>query len=337
MIEISQISSRIKVPIRKYWISHIFLSLHDSLNPQIFDDYVFIPENFDEFVNLVYDTYNQKRPIMDHLTIPRRDVSKNNKVLLGFSAGLDSVAQYLLLKEAGYDVIPYSMFNVNYYENGQASICVKNICKKLNTNFIQANFIHNFKKDNSHRKFWNENPIKNQMILATMVDYCLENDIYNISLGDDFDLNLKDSVNGTNTTDAHEITEAFLSGLSHITNISFLPMKKGFNKLERIKLLMKYGLEDEYYSCVLPGKFNQARHNGNQEKFGIKLFGRNCGCSCRKCSHHNLMLHYSGLRTFPEKFIEDCWKKLGDKNSADYVFFNKNVKLENRIRNLFEY
>ena len=101
MIEISQISSRIKVPIKKYWISHIFLSLHDSLNPQIFDDYVFIPENFDEFVNLVYDTYNQKRPIMDRLTILRRDVSKNNKVLLGVSAGLDLVAQYGLLKEAG--------------------------------------------------------------------------------------------------------------------------------------------------------------------------------------------------------------------------------------------
>ena len=66
MIEISQISSRIKVPIKESWISHIFLSLHDSLNPQIFDDYVFIPEHFDEFVNIVYDTYNQKRPIIDH-------------------------------------------------------------------------------------------------------------------------------------------------------------------------------------------------------------------------------------------------------------------------------
>lgn len=339
MLELKSFASRIRIPVEEEHFSKIFLDIHDSFNKEKFDDNLYCYSDFENFINIVYDKYGIKRPYIDSLPFYNEySVPNNNKVLLGFSGGLDSVAQLLLLKEQNYEVIPYSMFNVNFYENGQGNNSCKRICEKLNISLVQSNFIRCMDNNNPYHKFWNENPIKNQMIMATMIDYCIENGIQNISLGDDLDLNLKDSVNGTNTTDSHEITESFMDGMyNHVHNLKFIPMKKGFNKLERIKLLMKYGLENEYYSCVLPGKFNQMRHNGNMKKFNIELFGKNCGCSCRKCSHHNLMLHYGNVKSFPDEFINACWKRLGDKNSADYEFFRNDLPLEVRIRNLFEY
>ena len=49
------------------------------------------------------------------------------------------------------------------------------------------------------------------------------------------------------------------------------------------------------------------------------------------------MLHYGNVKSFPDEFIKACWKRLGDKNSADYGFFKNDLPLEVRIKNLFEY
>ena len=335
---IQSFASKIEVPLSKQYLSKVFLDLHDCFNKECFHEEMVIPDHFQAFVETICNSFSQKVPKLHAvpMSIPAAQLDYK-KVLLGFSGGLDSVAQLLLLLEDGYEVVPFSMFNVNFYENGQGNKACQEICDKLGLNLVKSKFIRCMDKENPFFKHWQENPMKNQMILAAMADYCIENGIGNMSLGDDFDLDIKDAKPGTNTTDAHQVTEAFLDGLKHyVPSLKFLPMKKGFNKLDRIKLLLRHKLQDLYYSC-LQGRFTKMRHEGNQKKFNVQVFQKNCVCSCRKCSHHNLLLHYGGVKTFPKEMLEKCWSTLGAKTSADNVLFDASIPEEKRIKNLFEY
>lgn len=75
-----------------------------------------------------------------------------------------------------------------------------------------------------------------------------------------------------------------------------------------------------------------------EQKYGTKLPVRSCGCYCRKCAMHCLLLHYSGIEKRPEAFVEACWRRLWDNShSADYAFFSPDLSLEQRLANLFSY
>ena len=254
-------------------------------------------------------------------------------VVLGFSGGLDSVYQAIDLKERGYDVILYHLKGINTYENGQASKRCPEITKKLGMKYVESMI-----SKKSGMQQVPENPLKNELIMALMIDYCLENNIPYISLGDDLNLSLKDSVAGINVTDSREVTNAFINGIQRVIDIKFLPIMTHASKLDRIKKLQEYGLEDDYYSCVLAGRFNKRLHNLNEKKYGVKLFDGNCGCSCRKCAMHNLLMHYGGVKEFPQEFVDKCWEVMWNNSySADYELFKPELSLDIRIKNLFEY
>ena len=172
-----------------------------------------------------------------------------------------------------------------------------------------------------------------------MIDYCIVNGYHKISLGDDFDLSIDDAMVGVNLTDSRELTQEFLKCIgSLVSGIEFIPIEKGQDKLKRLKTIEQYSMFDYYYSCVLPGRFNATRHESNEQKYNVTLSKNNCGCSCRKCAMHNLLMHYGGVKVFPDEFIESCWKVMWkNAHSADYKFFSPDLSLETRIKNLFEY
>ena len=269
---------------------------------------------------------------LDEVTFPVVN-SDEKAIVLGFSVGLDSVFQAIDLMERGYRVILYHLKNINTYENGQATKQCPVIAEKLGMEYVES--VINKRRGEQEVP---ENPFKNELILALMIDYALENDIQCVSLGDDLNLSLADAAVGINVTDAHEVTESFFRGLANHVSIRFLPIMDHAEKLDRIKKLMEYGLENDYYSCVQSGRFNASLHHKAQEKYHIELFDHNCGCYCRKCAMHNLLMHYGGVKTFPQDFVDACWKILWkNSHSADYVFFRPDLPLEERIRNLFTY
>lgn len=171
-----------------------------------------------------------------------------------------------------------------------------------------------------------------------MMDICLERGWAYVSLGDDFDLKLKDAVPGVNLTDAEEVTKSFLEASGrYVEGIEFIPISKGEDKSKRLEKMFSYGLEDLYYSCVQSGRFNKSLRKKMQDKFGVALLGNNCGC-CRKCCMHNLLMHYSGMHKFPDAFVAHCWEKMHSTGcKADYEFFKPDLPLEKRIENLFGY
>lgn len=333
LYQISNGAGRIEADFQLY-LAEYALETYTKLNRENFSDQFFVPAYFTKTVNMIYDAHKQKRSLFIKNVI---DIylkrKQNNKVLLACSGGLDSVYQAICLKEQGYDVILFHAENLNYYTNGKEKQITEECAKKLGLPLITCKFITNSKKDNPFRKFWSENSFKNMLLYSIMMDCMIKEDIYNISSGDDLSLDISKAVVGTNLSDARQITETFFTQLREYYDFKFIPTEQNHKGI-RLAKLDEYGLLDTYYSCVNPGRFNQQNHKRTEDKFGVKLYQNNCGV-CRKCAFHNLLRHYYLGEDFSQEFINFCWEKIA--NGADNVFFNKNIPLEERIKNLYEY
>ena len=333
--------NRIIVPSEGVRTTQILFDLYENFNKEVFDDVLCCPECLKEMADYVYNAHGQEYKHFNFNNWDTKYVNEPNfkKVCLGFSAGLDSMYQAFVLRDKGFDVTLFHVKGINTYENGQGTKYSKAFADKFGFEYVEANIQKTKDKNDKYKQFWPENPIKNQLILAMMIDWCMENNCILLSLGDDFDLSIDDAVVGVNLTDSREITQSFLRGIDKIAyGFGFIEIEKGHNKAYRLKLLKERGALDDYYSCVLPGRFNKTRHNGNSMKFGVELPDNNCGCSCRKCAMHNLIMYYEKMVEYPQEFIDACWKIMwNNKHSADYKFFSPDLPLDVRISNLYSY
>lgn len=318
--------------------SELGTDLLNVFNQKLFNYYVDCPIEFKDWLELIYKKFNRElkgvRPYrfeLNHIELKNKD----NRVLLACSGGLDSTYQIFQLRRMGYEPILYHMRNVNYYENGQSYKSVLSISEKTNTKLACVNFKKHL--DVNYQKCWPENPIKNQFILFTMIDYCYKNDINKICMDGSWEFPIDEVTAGIDVADAPENYELWLKSISnYVDNLEFIKTSHSISKFDKIKDLDKEGLMDDVYSCLNVGRLNEYNHNHAEQKFGVQLFKHNCGCSCRKCSHHNLLMYYKGYRSYPKTFIDKCWKTMANNgfNSRD-MLFNENIPIEQRIENLF--
>lgn len=331
--------NKLFVPVEKAECSKHIFELYENFNKEVFESVVKCNKRFKNTIDIVYGAHEQSYVEIEDNYFPCLDIMGDTKVCLGFSAGLDSMYQAFVLRDQGYDVVLFHIKGINTYENGQGTKHSKEFAEKFGFEYVEANIQKTTDKTNPYKQFWPENPIKNQLIIAMMLDWCAENNCALISLGDDFDLSIDDAVVGINLTDSRELTHAFLQDIScFVKSFAFVSIEKGIDKSKRLSLLKERGSIDIYYSCVLPGRFNQSRHFSNQEKYGVNLPANNCGCSCRKCAMHNLIMYYEKMVDYPPEFIDACWRVMWDnKHSADYKFFAPDLPLEDRINNLYTY
>ena len=306
--------------------------LFNIFNLKAFKKNVVIPEGFNNIIQLLYNKFEISVPNVTEIPYNAVNLTDNKEVvILTFSGGLDSCYQALKLKEQGYEVHLFHMSNANRYENGQGTKVAKEFAATHNFKFIEAKLSNGY-------KYWPENPLKNQMILTTIIDYCIDNGYNRISLGESLALSTDETVAGINTTDSKDLTYMFIDDLKkYVNNLVILEVEGTPSKLDKLNLLTKYNSIDLYYSCLHAGRFNASRHKQAETKFNIKLPLHNCGCYCRKCATQNLLLHYGGVMTYPEEFIEKCWKIMYDNGfSSEKRFFTPDIPLEQRIKNLYE-
>lgn len=327
----------IKLPCKIFY-SQFALNTYRDLNPQLFSHSITIPKCFDKCLKYIEDKHEQK---INHICFedPMYSVPCNNKVLLAFSGGLDSVYQALWLKENNYIVTLFHVKNMNFYTNGKEFQVVKEFAEHFDFPLVVCEFQQNT-KDNNYKKYWRENSFKNTLLYCMMIDYCIENKIHYISSGDDLRLDIKDTVTGTNVADAYQVTTSFFDNLP--LNIEFIGINGVKKHLEtenihkglRLKKMKDLNIFDYFYSCVNPGRFNQSNHNRIEKKFNVQLEKWNCGV-CRKCAYHSLLRHYFLGESFNASFIDFCWSKIC--NGADYEFFKPTLSLKKRIQNLYDY
>lgn len=275
---------------------------------------------FSDIITVLYDAFNNK-PIKEFNLIQKPN--NDNKVVVCFSGGLDSVYQSLYLREIGYNVILFHVANMNKYTNGQELKIVKKFADILNFPLEIVEM-----KASRNSKEFPENPFKNTLLFAIAYEYMKINGIQNLSCGEEFNLLVKDSVKEYNIADTKECMLSFTNKL----DANFIPISENVSKVQRMDYLYKNKTLDYSYSCVGGGRFNKSLHNKNQEKFGIELEKYNCG-SCRKCCLQSLFDHYIlKYHSYPNKYIKHCWDKVG--NGSDSPSFGKHLSIEKRIENL---
>ena len=281
---------------------------------------------FANTLNMIAKAHKQKE-FTNIRKIELTKMKENKKVLVLFSAGLDSVYQAVNLRNKGYEVTLFHMCNQNKYTNGQEEKVAKLFAQKYNFPIIYGKF--SAPLNGKFVKFWQENSWKNFLLYTMARSYCLKNEIGNISSGDDLRLSITDAVVGTNLSDSKELTTTFMKDM----NINFIPCDG--DKELRLKFIFDNNLQDDFYSCVGPGRTNQHWREHYIKKYGTEVEQYNC-CACRKCSMHLLLRKYylHNIELNPE-FEDKLWKKLSI--GADNVFFDLSIPLEKRIQNLKDY
>lgn len=247
-----------------------------------------------------------------------RNISFQQKVLVGFTGSLDSIYQVLQLKEIGYEV---KLFYLNYMTMlGEKRLNdVIAFSKQLNIPLVTCNLIL---KD----KLFVENSFINLFLYSLMLDCCQSHDIYYISSGDALDIMRK-----TNTfSNLPDVTQIFIDELYMSISFDFIKAEK-ISKIDKLKKLKKYNLSSSFTDCINTDKFLKINKNKLQMQYNILLPENNCGI-CRKCAFYNLLSHYYLNKKFTAEYIDFCWKQIITDNN--YTIFNENIPLAIRIKNL---
>ena len=310
-------------------------SLYNIFNQKIFNHYIDCPVEMHDYVNLIYDKFEQKRPIVRNIKLTKiKLVNNSNDVLLACSCGLDSIYQIFQLRQMGYNPILYHMKNANRYENVQSYKSLCDLSQKLNIRLVVSEL--KYQHTSNYQKYWAENPIKNQMMILDMIDWCHKNNVNKICMDGSWEFSIDEVTAGVDVADAPENYDLLIKFINKfVANFEFIKTPH-LPKIEKLNYLKEHNLDDYIYSCLGPGKFNEYRHNECEKKYGIKLFKHNCGHSCRKCAHHNLLRYYENNENFPQEFIDKCWKIMSNNSYASRnMLFGNNIPLEQKIKNLY--
>ncbi len=298
--------------------------IYDAFNFKELKD-VRVPDFLKDMCNVVCRIYKQKINISTYVAKKIKLKSESNDVVLGFSGGLDSCYQALKLKQMGYSVHLFHLGGANTYENYLATKSSESFAHRYKFDLIETKIV---KILNAQKV--EENPVKNQLIMAMMIDYCASKGYNKISIGYSASLKEENAIAGINVTDCISVQDAFLKNIE----IEFIPIKNA-NKGDRILYLNENKSLNYYYSCVSCGRFNEKLHHLNEDKYKVKLPRHNCG-SCRKCARHYLLMIYLGIAPHNKDFEKHCWNILKDtKYNTDYYLFNDSLSKEEKIKNLF--
>lgn len=327
MITLQNPAATLHIESKQY--SEEALKVYQYLNKETFENFTTI-SLFKPVLSLVCQCHEQFPTITYKQALKPTFCAKNNKVLICCSGGLDSVYQSLFLRAQGYEVILMHLIGANFYSNGQEYKVFAEFAKKYGFTTYEPKISPAHKGE--YKKYWSENSFKNFLIYSIAIDYMLEHNIYYLSSGDDLGLDISNQVTGVNTGDAKQLTDSFMWNFG----VNFIPVDKKVDKAQRLAFLDKYGARDYYLSCVGPGRLIQSQRKRYETKFKVKV-DKWCCCTCRKCCFHILLDYYYNNKHFPQELIDRCWEKLGNKNSADYIFFNSSIPLAERIKKLKTY
>lgn len=310
------------------------MDYYNNFSQEKFNETILCHSGFENFVDIIYKKHNYSAPqkecklLMDN----KITIADNKNVLVGFSGGLDSAYFALYLKDCGYNVTLFHAKNLNknYPKESQHAI---DFATKNNIDIIVVDCIH------CSKEFWIDNPIKNQLLLGYMVDYCMQHNISNVAFGSDRATDLQTAKIGLTITDSFEIYDAFMEGINkYVSGIKMLFIDNNMSKYDRLKWLLKNHKDciPDIYSCITPHRFNEKLHNINKNKFGIDLMKSRCG-SCFKCCMEYILLFELGVYN-NENFLKHCYDVLAQsKNSHAKELFALKIPYETRRKNVLNY
>lgn len=243
---------------------------------------------------------------------PHFTVKETNKALVGFSGGKDSVATILKLREQGFDVIGMHIVGLNKMYPNEIE-ATRKMAEKINVPLVEVEVKQTGKSD------FPDNPVKNQLITAIMIDYGIKHNIAVYAMGTHWADKLATSNIYTDWSDPQETLQAFEAFVqSRFPQFRYVTALKNYT--DAYKTIIEAGHGELIYdiiSCVLPLRYREHRRKANMEKFDMTIPANRCG-SCQKCVTEYMNLMALDFVKRNERFIEHCIKKWQEKNDEVY-------------------
>lgn len=278
------------------------LYLYKIFNNENFSEEVVIPnDHWKEFIEFTYDFYKKKLCSFKYCNdLDVADFESNNKMIIGYSGGRDSLCSLLKNKES-FDVsLIYHCEGLNKSYRNETNV-VNDVSKQLNV----PCYIHKF--ESKGKKFYLENPIKNNVIVGLMADIMCNNNISNCSMG----MYMNDSINVINGNDYYsdyrEPMELFVKAIKK-TFINFNFVYAFNEQCDAVYYLLKNHRDklELLQSCMLPDMYRKSLSAKNKDKFGIDILKNRCGCSCRKCIQELYQIAYFDKKVLDSDLNKHC-------------------------------
>ena len=227
----------------------------------------------------------------------------NNKMILAFSGGKDSIASALKFRDAGYDVYLYHMKKVNRSFSDEWE-CAKECAEILDMPI----FFDEIGYSGSH--MWMEHPMKNMIIANGALSYGIREGITtNIAFGNYTTSLLIDNPFDRCAGDCMDMWECYEPIIQRI-----LPDFKIHCNLdnvgETLEIVLKHPkLYEHSHSCLCRHSLRPYRNNWVKEKFGVTLPKLRCG-SCYKCAMEYIYMADHDLAEFNEAYYKYCLNQL---------------------------
>jgi len=289
--------------IKTGFFSSQLVKLHDWIGNECIGDTPVLSESLKKYIDLIPDI---KAPTLEKIQYTTtRDASKN--VGVAFSGGKDSIAAAIKLKESGYDVTLFFLAGVNRSFHLEKEVCY-DLANKCGMKLFVA------EGSFSGKHFYNESPVKNQLILSLMIDSLVDTSIF--SSGNDMSDKLTDMKIKFNWSDSIEMYDSFGEFVKHhFSEYKFLIMHQDEN--DAINYLANHHpvILNDSISCILPHRFNKSARERNEKTFGLKLMKNRCG-SCEKCCYEYIHLSNIGFVSKHQSFYDHCINFLKNKKST---------------------
>lgn len=236
-------------------------------------------------------------------------IEETRKALVGFSGGKDSVATIFKLREQGYEVTGMHLIGLNKMYPNEIE-ATRKMAEKINVPLVEIEV------KQSGKGAFPDNPVKNQLVTAIMIDYGIKHGISVYSMGTHLHDKLATSNIYFDWSDPTEI----LDEMERFVKTRF-PQFKYVNALKNYtdayKTIIDAGRGDlifDIISCVLPLRYREHRRKANEVKFDMVIPANRCG-SCQKCVTEYMNLLALDFVPRNEKFIEHSigiWQRKND-------------------------
>lgn len=226
----------------------------------------------------------------------------DDKVVVGFSGGKDSLAAALVCRKRGLQPTLFYVKGVNRSYPGEFSAAVE--CSVQAGLYLTTHEVSGFGKSS-----YKENPVKDQLILAMMVDYGSKRGTTKYTMGLHTSEVQKESNILYNWSDSVEMMAAGNAWIkSEIPEFEFFWCVKNHSQSLSIICEENFDLLQYTTSCLTPHRFQKMRREETEKKYGVELLKNRCGV-CWKCCCEWMNL-FALTKVKPDDFyLKRCFDK----------------------------
>jgi hypothetical protein len=266
---------------------------------------VVCPEKLRPMVSLIYrghDLLWDPTFVGDHPEPVKNFKEERDRVMVAFTGGVDSLAAAMKVRISGRSPWLFHAQRINRAYPKEIEYASK-IADGLSMHLIRE------KVEGSEKQpAYAESPLKNQLIMAMMVDAGIKHGISTYTSGIDSTNTIVESNVLYNWSDSAEMCDAFNVWVKSLfPQYSWEWSTK--NRTESLKLIFEKNaaMFDFVMSCMTSHRFQVMRKEQVEKRFKFEVPGNRCGY-CWKCCSDILHFVCFEMMTVPEEFVQHCLK-----------------------------